>query len=478
MLNMSAREDVFLRRSHSHFLERFLFPKSVAVVGVSRDPARIHYNLVANLVKLGFKGRVYPVNPHMDEILGLRAYPDLTSIEDDVDLVVVAVSHTKTLEILEDCVKKGVRCVVIVAGGFSETGQKGRELQRRMASLLARHKIRAIGPNALSPINVPIGLAISFHPLENLHEGGLSLIFQSGLYEPRLLWLFSRFNLRLNKLVDLGNKMDVNEVDVLSYLVDDEETRVIGIHMESIEGDGREFLNLLGRATSRKHVVVLKSGRTEAGARAVESHTGVMVRGSDVVFDSALRQFGAIRANTIEQFFYLCRSLERFGERRMKGNRVAIATLPGGEAVVVTDLCEQSGLRMARVSRETHERLRPIFPPWEIEANPFDLGVCLQFHNPKEVYARVSQALVDDPEVDAVALQVATPMCHLRVEFFEPLLQAARMGKPLLIWAPGIEPGETDTLRSLEERGVVFFPGPEKAIEALAALYRSSRSMQ
>ncbi len=288
----------------------------------------------------------------------------------------------------EECIEKGIRRVVLVAGGFSETGEEGRKIQQQMLELVRKSGIRAIGPNALSPINPRHHFAISFHPIEQIKTGGLSLIFQSGLYEPRLHWMFSAFNLHLNKLIDLGNKMDLNEVDALSYLVFDPLTRVIGLHLESMEGEGRKFLDLIHQASALgKRVVVLKSGRTEEGARAAASHTGVLVKGDDRVFDRLLKQCGAIRAYTIEEFFDLARALERFGPLTLKGDRIAVATLPGGEAVIMTDLVQQEGLTMAKTEEKTIQKLKPIFPPWEISANPFDLGVALQFNDSIRVYA-------------------------------------------------------------------------------------------
>lgn len=465
-----------MERNNGHFLEGFFNPGSVAVVGVSSNPIRIQHNLLANLVKLGFQGKIYPVNPQAREILGLRVYPDVKAIEDSVDLAVIAVPYTKTVDILKDCAVKGIRRVVIVAGGFSETGEDGRRAQEEMARLVRENGMRAIGPNALSPINTSKNFIISFHPITRLKRGGLSLIFQSGLYEPRLGWFFSDFNLHLNKLIDLGNKMDINEVDALEYLAMDPDTRVIGIHLENIEGDGREFFRILREVSRRKHVVVLKAGRTEAGARAVSSHTGVIVQGSDFVFDAALRQAGAIRAQNIEEFFDLTRTLERFGPLLLRGNRIAISTLPGGEAVITTDLCQQEGLTLASVTEETHKKLRPVFPPWEISANPFDFGVCTQFHNGAEVYRTFIEAMIDDPNVDGLAVQVAFwAVKLLPKEAFEAFPRAAQAGKPIVIWVPGVHPGKFEVLRWLEDNQVPVLPSAERCLKVLSALHRSSQ---
>ncbi|HMK64896.1 MAG TPA: hypothetical protein VK564_03820, partial [Thermodesulfobacteriota bacterium] len=252
-------------------------------------------------------------------------------------------------------------------------------------------------------------------------------------------------------------------------------TRVIGMHLESVEGEGRRFLELIRQATALgKKVIVLKSGRTDAGARAAASHTGVLVQGNDRVFDSLLKQCGAVRAYTIEEFFSLAKATERFdsGSLELRGDRVALATLPGGEAVIMTDLVQQEGLKMAQPDLRTFEKLKPIFPPWEISANPFDLGVALQFNNPLTVYQTWVAAMNEDENVDALHLQVPELMLMLPKEQFNIFRHDSGRRKPLVIWMTGREPGTHENLTWLDAQGIPVFPGPEKAIRALSALYR------
>ena len=466
-----------LHRNDEHFLARFFEPESVAIVGASNNPMRANYHLVSNLLKLGFQGRVYPVHPSEKEILGLKAYPAVRDIPETVDLAVIGVSYAMTPDILKECVDKGIKRVTLIAGGFSEAGEQGKKVQAEMARMVRQNGIRATGPNALSPINVKTGFCISFHPMEAIRAGGLSLIFQSGLYEPRSEWLLNDFNYHLNKLLDLGNKMDVNEVDALTYLVDDPETRVIGIHTESIGGDGREFLRLLRKASKQgKRVVVLKSGRSEAGARAALSHTGALVQGNDRLFDGAMRQCGALRAHSLEDFFDLTHALECFGTLSLNGNRVFLATFPGGEGVIVTDLLEQKGLRLAETSRATLEKLRPVFPAWDIPDNPWDLGLTIQFHDPASIYTTILDAMAEDPNVDALAIQIHPEFLQVPKEFMAVFLRATEARKPIVLWLAGMEPGRHENLMWLEDKGVPVFPSPEKAVAALAALHRLSRS--
>ncbi len=460
-----------------HFLKKFVEPESVAIIGASNNTERNNYHLVGNLINLGYEGRIYPVNPNEKEILGLKTYTDVKKIEEVVDLAVIGVSAAMTPKVLKECAEKGIKRVTLIAGGFSEIGREGKEIQQKMSDLLQEYGMRAIGPNALSPINVQGKFAVSFHELKKIEPGNLSLIFQSGLYEPAFDWLLSDFNFHFNKLIDLGNKMDINEVDALSYLISDPFTSVIGIHMESIGGSGRRFFNLLHEAREKgKQIVVLKTGRTPIGAKAAASHTGAMVRGSDRVFDGALKQVGAIRVDTTEAFFDITRALDRFVGILPKGNRVAIAMLPGGLGVMITDLCERSGLTMAEISESTLEMLEKVFPSWDIAPNPWDLGVTMQFKDPVTVYGTWIKAMTADPNVDMLAFQLHDKMLLLPREFFNMFVKAARAGKPTALWITGKEPGCHEALKWLEDNNVVVFRSPEKAIAGLVALYQLTKN--
>lgn len=451
-----------------HFLHSFFYPESVAVVGASRNPDTVNYHLVANLVKLKFAGKVYPVNPNAEEILGLKVYPDVTSIEGDVDLAVVSVPAPKTPDIVKECVAKGVKGMVLTAGGFSEIGTKGGEVQNEMRRLLSENGIRATGPNSLSPINSRNNFIVSFGPVKKLPQGGISFIFQSGLYEPRFNWMLTGFHLYLSKLLDLGNKMDVNEVDALEYLGHDPDTKVIAMHLESVAGDGRKFMQVLKETTRKKPVVVLKSGRTATGTKAASSHTGAIIKSSDAVFDTLLKQAGAIRVFDLEDFFDLAKIFEYLCP--LKNNRVAITTLPGGEAVITTDFCQLNGLTMAEVSGETYQKLHAIFPPWEIPANPFDMGVSSQFHAGIDTYAVFLNTMVDDPNVDCFAIHLGGWQ-HRSGQLTRTFSEVIKKGKPLVTWVA--DPRDNSGLiDELESNRVPVYPSARRAVRALAALYK------
>ena len=455
--------------SKSHFLDLFFYPGSVAVVGASRNERSANFNLVANPVRLGFPGKIYPVNPGAGEIAGLKAYPDLTSIEGDIDLVVIGVPVNLVFDIVKDCIAKKVKGVTIIAGGFSEAGANGREAQDAMLAMLRENGIRAVGPNALSPVNSANNFIVSFGSVDRLPKGGLAFVFQSGLYEPRLSWFFSELHLSLSKLLDLGNKMDVNEVDALEYLAQDEDTKVIAMHMESIAGDAREFMRLVKDTIKQKPVIILKSGRTAAGAKAAFTHTGALIQSSDAVFDAALKQAGAIRAQGLDEFFDLAKVFEYLSPP--KGNRVAIANFSGGEGVIATDFCQFNGLSLAELSPETRSKVRSVFPSWEIPVNPFDLGVAAQFHNATKVYQVVLGALNEDSNVDCLAIQVGGFFPGDLEQLVKLLSGVIRGGKPLVTWLMNTGRGG-EMIEQLESSRIPVYPSAERAVRALGALYR------
>ncbi|MDD4859180.1 MAG: CoA-binding protein [Dehalococcoidales bacterium] len=451
-----------------HFLDYVFNPRSVAVVGATDKKESVNYYLVSNLVGLKYTGKIYPVHPRLKELLGLKVYPSVSSIEDEVDLVVISVGAGKTLDVVRDCVAKRVKAISITAGGFSEGGAEGKNIEREMLRLTGEAGIRVVGPNALSPINTANNLAVGFGPMKILARGNLGFIFQSGLYQTRINWLYSHFKLRMSKLIDLGNKMDIKEVDALEYLAQDDETKAIGIHMESIAGDARRFLKLLKQTTAQKPVVVLKSGRTEAGAKAASSHTGAIIKSGDIAFDTALKQGGAIRARDLEEFFDFTKVFNYLPP--LKGNRLAISVFSGGEGVLAIDACQGAGLVPAELSPSVQHSLRKIFPPWESSYNPFDFNVSMQFHSFVESADGLYTALLDDPNVDCLVVQAwgFSPHEH---EHAVKALTAFNKYKPVAAWIAdplsGKELGE-----NLEAAGVPVFSSGERAVRALGALHK------
>lgn len=456
-----------------NILHRFFYPRSVAIVGATSNPTSNNFNMVKNLVSLGYQGRIYPINPKEESINNIKCYKTVDEIDDFIDLVVISVSVRNVLDVVKGLDGRKVGGVVVVTGGFSETGEKGQKLQAEIADILKQQGIRATGPNALSPINSRNGFAICFTEVKRLPPGNVSFIFQSGMYEPRFNWIVSDFHLKIAKLIDLGNKMDLTEVDALEYLMYDEDTEVLCIHLEAMKGGGRRFYQLLKEATKLKPVIILKGGRSEAGAKAAMSHTGSIARANDVVFDAAMKQAGVTRAETLDDFFYLAKAFSYLPLPR--GNRIAVATFPGGEAVLTTDACSQYGLIMAKPGHKSYERLKGSFPPWEIGLNPYDLGVVYPFHPLQNHHEAFVQTMAEDENVDCLALELPSDLWPFKsTDSCSKFIIAAERGKPLALWALAMLKFNDEITDYLEEHRMPVFPSAAITIKCLSALYNYS----
>ncbi|MFA6218137.1 MAG: CoA-binding protein [Candidatus Omnitrophota bacterium] len=468
-----------------HFLNGFFMPQSVAVVGATNNPLKINYRLVQNLVELGFQGRIFPINPGSNEIFGMKAFRQLQDVPDKIDLVVTAVPASKTMDVVRECQALKIRRLVIVTGGFSEGGEEGQKLHERIASFVKTAEIRTLGPNTLSPVNTANNLAISYNHIKTMKRGTVSLAFQSGFYEPRINWIFS--NIGINKILDMGNKMDINEVDALEYFALDPDTKVIGMHMESVRGNGRDFYHLLRKASQEKPTIILKSGRTPAGSKAAASHTGSLARENDLIFDGMIKQTAAVRAHNWQEFFDFAKAFSCLTPPR--GTGLAIITMSGGEGVMATDACELNGLRLAQLSPETYQRLKQILPPWDIPVNPFDGGVCMEFHMSKPFSLMDTLVAVpQDEDVSCVIMQMPPNLFGSGVPpetantFLKAMTQGIvnmkKMGKPFALWRSSMDSQEREWIAEIESRGLPVFDSAERAVTALAAMNRYAMSRE
>jgi acyl-CoA synthetase (NDP forming) len=468
----------------NHFLHRFFNPASVAIVGATNNPLKMNFRVLQNLVHLGYEGRIYPVNPNAGEILGIKAFARLQDIPESIDLAVIAVPAHKVPGIIRECGSKGVENIVVITGGFSEGGGAGMALQKEMKALIKNNRIRILGPNTLSPVNTANKLAVSFNPIKKLSRGNISFAFQSGFYEPMINWLFS--HLGINKILDTGNKMDINELDALEYFAEDPDTGIIAMHIESLHGDAREFFNRVKSVSKEKPVIILKAGHTPAGSRAAASHTGTMAGENDAVFDGALRQAGAIRAENMEAFFDLAKAFQFCPLPR--GNRLAVVTLSGGEGVMATDACETHGMNQADLGAETRQKLMKIFPEWEIPFNPFDAGVCMEFHlSDLSVFFNTIRAIPEDNGVDCTIMQLLpwtlnesmTPpgtsedfAAAMKKLYIQWLLSMKKSGKPFALWCASSGATEMELIGQIEAERVPVFRSSERAVRALSAMNR------
>lgn len=449
-------------------LEPFFRPSSVAVIGASRDPEKLGYAVLANLKEGGFPGALYPVNPKADEILGLRAYPSVLDIPGPVDLAVIVIPYPLVPAALEQCGQKGIPAAVIISAGFREAGREGLERELELVQIARRYGIRIIGPNCLGVIDTHTPLNATF--AAGMPPGGpIAFMSQSGALGTAVLDMALAGRIGFSRFVSLGNKADVNEVDLLEAWEDDPHSRVILAYTEGLP-DGQRFMEVARRVTRKKPVVAVKSGVTRSGARAVSSHTGSLA-GSEAAYHAAFRQAGVIRAESMEHLFDL--ALAFAYQPLPRGDRIAIVTNAGGPGILATDALEHAGLQLARFQPETIRALMADLPSAASAANPVDvLGDALA-----DRYEHALRLVLADPGVDGVIV-IVTPQAMTQIEETAHVVGrvARESDKPIL----GCFMGESRIsagIAILQQYGIPNYPFPERAAAALAAMvaYRRER---
>ncbi|RLI02024.1 acetyl-CoA synthetase [Candidatus Bathyarchaeota archaeon] len=450
-----------------------LQPKSVAVIGASNSPEKAGYIITANL--LNYKnGKIYPVNPKISEVLGLKVYPSILDIPEDVDLAVVTVAAQNVPEILGECARKNVKFAIVVAQGFSDAGKEGEALQKKIDEIVMQTGLRVIGPNSMGIINASNSLITTFVPIPNLKVGDIALIAQTGVFcGAGLIWLLSFNFFGLSKSIDLGNKCDVDDAELLEYFLEDPDTRFIFIHMEGVK-DGRRFFDVARKVSRKKPIIVLKGGRTDEGARVVASHTGSLA-GLENVYNAAFKQAGILRVNNLEELLNLIQAL-KFSPLP-KGDNVAILTFSGAFAALLTDLCVENGLKLAKLSDETLSKIRNLSPPYVNISNPVDIWPAVMVKGAENVYPVVIDALLNDPNVDSII--VFQGFSRFFPEFWglNPRIILKHLDrvveKPLILSTIG-EPLTVDELNKVtklfNEKGILFYQSIDVPIKVLNQL--------
>ncbi|NOQ36425.1 MAG: GNAT family N-acetyltransferase [Methylococcaceae bacterium] len=450
-----------------HYLSPFFTPKSVAIVGASERPESVGHRLLVNMQEAGFKGGLYPVNHKRKEISGLKAYPDLDSIPESVELVVVSTPAPTVPSIIRQCGAKGVRSVIIITAGFGELGDEGKRLQQEVLEIAHRYNIRLIGPNCLGLARPSAFLNATFGD-GVIADGNLALLSQSGAVCTAILdWAKSQ-DIGFSTVVSMGGAADIDFGEVLDYLATDGKTTGILMYVEGIR-DARRFLSGLKAAARLKPVILIKSGRHEAGCKAAMSHTGAMVGGDDV-FDAAIERAGVVRAYSITQLFSAARVLAN--NYVLKQDRLAIITNAGGPGVMSTDRAEDVGVTMAELSPESIEALNQVLPVHWSHANPVDiLGDATS-----ERYQQALEVCLKDKNIDGV-LNILTPQAMTNpTEVAQFLIEAAKKtNKPVLAsWTGGakVEAGRELFANSK----VAHFNTPEVAVDAFSFLAKYTRN--
>jgi len=445
-------------------LDAFFTPQSVAVVGAAREPGKLGYGVLNNILEYGYQGKVYPINPKADEILGLKCYPSVVDVPDSIDLVVIVIPNKFVPQVMEECGKKGVKGAIIISAGFREAGMEGIKLEHQVLEIAAKYGIRIVGPNCLGIISTHTPLNASF-AAGMPPKGGIAFMSQSGALCTAILdWALSE-GIGFSHFVSLGNKADVNEVDVLQAWDKDEHARVIIVYMEGLN-DGRKFMRIAREVTQHTPVIAVKSGNTAAGSRAVSSHTGSLA-GSERAYEAAFKQTGVLRADSIEHLFDY--SVAFAYQPPLKGRNVAIVTNAGGPGIMATDALERSGLKLATLQPETVGVLRQGLPATANVFNPIDvIGDALA-----DRYAYALKAALADANVNGVIV-ILTPQVYTQIEQTAEVIGrlAAAQDKPVLACFMGeqkVGPG----IKILNEHNIPNYMFPERAVGALKAMAES-----
>jgi acetyltransferase len=444
---------------------RYLFePRTVAVLGASADAGKIGFKLVDNIVAGGFEGTLYPVNPKGGAILGRAVHRSLDDVPGEVDLAVLAIPARAAMESVEQCVRKGVKHAAIITSGFSEVGNT--EEERRIVRLAREHGMRVLGPNIFGVYSVASALNATFGP-RRIQGGSVAIVTQSGALGIAMIGRTAVENIGLSAIVSVGNKSDIDENDLVPYLVEQQQTRAILMYIEGVQG-GERLVATLKEAATRKPIIVIKSGRSKRGAIAAASHTGSLA-GSDEVFDAIVRQCGVLRAESLDEAFAWCKFLA--GAPRPKGENAVIVTNGGGIGVLATDAAEKHGVRLYDDARHLKQIFGPVTPDFGSTKNPVDLTGQA---GPAQYDAALAAGL-NDPDIAAtIGLYCETAVfdANTLAGMIRNSTRAYRdNGKPIVFSILGGEVTET-VIQTLRKEGVPIFGEVYQAVSCLGAMYR------
>jgi len=439
-------------------------PRSIAVIGASRRAGSIGRELLRNLLGYEFNGKVFPVNPHADVISSMKVYRTVLQIYDDLDLAIIIVPQQHVYQALEDCGRRGIKGVVVITAGFREVGAEGLEREKRLLEYCERYGMRMVGPNCMGVVNThpDVNMNATFAPSMPL-KGNIAFLSQSGAMGVAILEHAQALNLGYSMFISMGNKADVDTIDILEYWEDDPDTDLILMYLESF-GEPREFTALARRIVRKKPVICVKSGRTLAGARAASSHTGALA-GLDMAAEALFEQTGILRVDTVEGLFEVAQAFAT--QPIPKGDRVAILTDAGGPAIMATDAVISSGMRMAELSPSTRERLASQLAEEASVQNPVDmLG-----HSSEEQYRTCLKVLLDDPGVDAVITLYVPPVTHDPNKVARAIFEGGADSEKPIFCCFMARQQVLNAIKDMDARFPIY-EFPEPAVHALAMMIR------
>jgi len=446
-------------------LESLFKPRGIAIIGASTHPEKIGYKVVDNLLKSGFKGGIYPINPHAEEILGLKCYKSVKDVLGEVDVAVIAVPAKLVKQVTAECGEKGVKFLVIITSGFSEIGNIKEE--KELVEIAHKYNMRILGPNIFGIYYAPMKMNATFGP-PNVLPGNIALITQSGALGIALIGKTIAEEIGLSSIVSVGNKADIDDVDLLQFFAEDDYTKVIVIYMEGTK-NGRQLLQIAEKVSKDKPLIAIKAGRSEKGARAAASHTGSLA-GSDKIFEAAFKQGGILRARSADEAFNWARLLASYSKSPPPGKNTVIITNGGGAGVLATDAAEEQGLHLWDDLDLMSEIFKDALPPYGSTKNPIDLtGIA-----DTESYEVALAAALAEDKINSIILLYCLGAGVDPTKLAEAIIAQVRKGqdnKPIVVSMVGGEETE-EAIKALNRSGIPAYEDPEEAVASLAALYK------
>lgn len=453
-------------------VREILESKSIAVIGASRDPEKPGAQLLKALKRVRYHGRVAGVNPQGGQVFKTHLYHSLEEIPFPVDLAVLHIPPWLIAEALKECSRKGVKGVVISAEGFAEAGPEGAKYQEEVRDILRSTGMRGFGPNTLGLVNTENGLTTSYFATPRMmRPGRIGFAAQSGIFIGALLRYLSSFEgLQLSKGIGLGNKVDVDESEALSYLVDDEQTEIIGMYLEDVR-NGRRFLETLKKAAAKKPVLMVKGGRTKEGGRAMASHTASLA-GEDAVFEGAMRQAGALRMTGVDDFVQTSKGF--LNMPLPKGGRLAFVTFSGAQAIMSIDAAVEQGLQLAHLKVTTCRKISRVIATPSKTRNPVDIFPDMLAHGFEKTSVEILKALLEDDGVDGI---IWISFANMGPEIYRPIadLLVQQRPKPIFFSLLGAKKDIEVCEDFLERKRLPSYDFPEHAVRVFAHMWRYSK---
>lgn len=450
-------------------IDKFLQPKSVAIIGVSKDFSSISGKPLKNLIRHQYDGEIYLVNPKYDEIEGITCYPSILDVPGSVDVALIAVSQKRIMQVLDECKEKSIKHLILFGAGFAETGEEGKALQDKLLEEAKKADMHLLGPNCIGLLNVkksiPLGFSTSFETDKGFIEGNVGFASQSGALGFSLFGIAQEEHIGFSYIFNTGNQIDLHTLDCMEYMLEDEDTKVICGYLESIP-DGEMLIRLAERSkVLKKPLILLKAGRSELGKQAAISHTASLT-GSEEAFQAIAKQYGIITANDIDDMIDAMKIFKR--GKSANGNRVVTISNSGAAGIAFADYSEALGLNLVSLSTETEEKIKQVIPPYGSPKNPVDITA--QALKEQHIFIETVKIVVNDPEIDAIIVQT-TFGGELGKTICEKIAEIDRTtNKPIVVTVTGANEITGQGKEYLEKVGVPVYLTPYKTMVALKKL--------